>query len=259
MNWDNIELLLQKYYAGETSLAEENVLNNYFKETKLLPNHLKVHAAQFEYYNHQQEVQLDKFLADDWLFEKIERPNTEPAFAYSWKKLIPYGRVAASILLLLAAFWVGNHYRQRVELQNNSEMAAMRAEILEMKRVLATGSDANSSASERIRVVSQEFNLTQNQEVIKLFIRTMNHDPNVNVRFAACEALYRFKDNELVRDAFIQSLPLQPDPFMQIMLIDILVGIKEKKAVNQLQKLSQKENLLPMVKNKAQQGINILI
>jgi len=259
MKWDNIEQLLQKYYEGETSVAEEKSLKDYFKETKLLPDHLKVHAAQFGYYTCQEEVQLDKFLADDWLFEKIEKPKVNPASRFTLKKIWRYWHVAASILLIAVVFVINNRFKQTEMPGQNPEMVALREEIQEMKRVLATGSVAGTSASERIRVVSQEFSSDQNEEVIGLLIQTMNLDANVNVRLAACEALYRFKENETVREAFIQSLARQTDPLMQLTLIDILVGIKEKKAVNQLQKLMQKENLLPIVKNKAQQGIGILI
>ena len=265
MKWDNIEALLQKYYDGETTVAEETQLKIYFNQEQQLPRHLQPHAAQFQYYAQQQEEQLDKFLADDWLFEKIEAQQSpkqgKQLFFPLMQQTAVYWRVAASILLLIGAFWAGAKYMQNSSTeQQTPEIAALQQEVQEMKQVLTAGAAAGYSASERIKVVSQELSATpEDDEVIKLLISTMNSDPNVNVRLAASEALYRYKDYEQVRNAFVKSLPIQTDPLMQITLIDILVSIKEKKALEQFQKLAEKENVLPIVKNKAEEGIGILI
>jgi hypothetical protein len=255
MKLDKVEELLAKYYEGETSVAEEKALKDFFSQTKLLPDHLKVHAVQFNFYTRQEEEIADRFLADDWFFQKIENPEppvrqTKPAFNFK-----EYWHVAASIALLLVAFWAGNYYRQNSGGPNNTEVAVLRREVQEMKQVLA----ASSSASDRIRVVSQDFSSVQDEEVINLLIKTLNHDPNVNVRLAACEGLYQFKENPKVRNAFIQALEKQTDPLVQITVIDILIGLKEKKAVEPLKQLTEKENLLPAVRLKAQQGIGTLI
>ena len=105
MKWDNIEALLQKYYDGETTVAEETQLKNYFNQEQQLPRHLQPHAAQFQYYAQQQEEQLDKFLADDWLFEKVEAQQSskqgKQLFFPLMQQTAIYWRVAASILLLL--------------------------------------------------------------------------------------------------------------------------------------------------------------
>ena len=254
MKWDKLEQLLQKYYNGETSVEEENDLKTFFKETPLLPDYLKPHAAQFKYYTQQQETEIDKFLDEDWLFEKIQNPEAKSA---STKRTLweQYWHVAASVVLLIVAFWAGNRFSERLTSESAPEMAAIHQELKEMKQILAV----STSASERIRVVSQDFTSVENEEVVQLLIKTLNQDPNVNVRLAACEALYQFRDDPKVRVAFMQALLKQTDPLVQITLIDILVGIKEKKAIEGLKQLTEKENLLPAVKQKAQQGLGTLI
>ncbi|WP_266203857.1 HEAT repeat domain-containing protein [Pontibacter kalidii] len=264
MKWDNIEALLQKYYEGQTTVAEEKQLQSFFQQELQLPQHLQPHAAQFRYYAQQQEAQLDKFLADDWLFEKIEEktPQQGKQLFFPVPQAAAYWRVAASIILLATAFWAGGRFMERSSTapQQSSEIVALRQEVQEMKSVLAAGGAAGYSASDRIRVVSQDLStVSEDDEVIRLLISTMNSDPNVNVRLAASQALYRFKENEQVRTALIRSLPTQTDPLMQLTLIDMLVELKEQKAVEQLQILTQKENLLPIVKNKAEEGIGILL
>lgn len=263
MKWDNIEALLQKYYEGETTVAEEKQLQDFFRQEQELPLHLQPHAAQFGYYVQQQQTQLDQFIADEWLLEKVkdQAPQQGQQRFFPLQQVAVYWRVAASILLVAGAFWAGGQYgRQSSTKQQAPEIAALRQEVQEMKKVLTAGATATYSASDRIQAVSQEFSAAPgDEEVIRLLIRTMNTDPNVNVRLAASEALYRFRDNEQVRYAFIESLPAQTDPLMQIALIDLLVKMKERKALEQFQKLAEKDNLLPIVKNKAEEGIGILI
>ncbi len=260
MKWDNIEELLQKYYEGETSVEEEKHLKEFFRQALPLPNHLKPHAAQFQHYAQQQEAELTKFLSDDWLFEKIEDPAPQGKQLFFPKpNRNLYLQIAAGIVLLLGVFWAGAYYRQLQGANHNPEVAALRQEVQEMKKVLADNGSAGYSASERIQVVSQEFDPGEDREVISVLISTMNSDPNVNVRLAASEALYKLKNDQQVRTALVRSLLLQSDPLMQIALINMLVEMKEQKAVDQLQKLVQEKDLLPIVRNKAQEGIGILL
>ena len=49
MAFNNIEKLLDKYFEGETSIAEENALKEYFAK-KEVPEHLKQYQAMFAYF-----------------------------------------------------------------------------------------------------------------------------------------------------------------------------------------------------------------
>lgn len=258
MKLDKVEELLQKYYEGETTVAEERQLQAFFTESASLPEHLKAHATPFQYYSRQRNEQLDEGLSDDVLFGKIEQqePKGRQLFFPSMQSFAPYWRVAASILLLLGAFWAGSQYsRQGAAPEPSAEIAVLREEVQEMKKALATG----ASASERIQLVSQEFENGQPDELVEVLIQTMNQDPNVNVRVAATEALYKFHNKPEVRHALVESLRRQTDPLMQLTLIDMLVDIKEKEAVTELQELTKRKDLLPIVKEKATEGLGILI
>ncbi|QHL87908.1 HEAT repeat domain-containing protein [Nibribacter ruber] len=311
MQFNQIEALLEKYYNGQTSLPEEAQLREFFLKTKLLPDHLKAHAAAFQFYAHEQTVEMDKFLADDWLFAKIEQPSmaAEPATpttrnvftAYSWQ-------IAASITLLLVAFWAGSYFKPASQLTSGTAPLATQQEKAETPAppaeevapvieepalasaksapiepepaaetqaraskarprkgiVLASNVTQVASASDRLQLISQEMpaqGLTpqENQKVMRLLIKTMQQDDNVNVRLAACEALYQFKDQKEARQAFIQALGTQTDPMMQLTLIDIVISLKEKRALPQLQQLANQENVLPIIKHKAQEGLGTLI
>ncbi|GGG11418.1 HEAT repeat domain-containing protein [Pontibacter amylolyticus] len=262
MKLDNIEELLQKYYEGETTVAEEKELRAFFNEASDLPEHLKAHAAPFQYYAKQQQEQSIRVLSDDWLFEKIEQeeevkqqPKGKQVFFPILQEYATYWRVAAGIIFILGAFWLGRNYNQGIAPEQNAEIAALREEVEEMKLVMTTG----TSASERIQLVSQEFDTEQPDEIIQVLITTMNQDPNVNVRVAASEALYKFSHKKAVRQALVESLKLQTDPIMQLTLIDMLVSIKGKEAVSELEEMANRKDLLPIVKSKAAEGLGILM
>ncbi|MEJ8804424.1 HEAT repeat domain-containing protein [Pontibacter sp. H249] len=261
MKQDSIGTLLDKYYEGNTSLAEEAWLREYFSQEPDLPENLRPHAAQFKSIAKQQEVQLDESITEDWLLAKIEAPEQQQNGKQLFMPWVDAGKVwhvAASILLLLGVFWAGFYLAKQQTNSQVNEVAALQQDVQALKTALATA-NTTYSASERIQLVSQQTEQEPDEEVVEALISTMNHDANVNVRLAACEALYEFKENKRVREAFIHGLRYQKDPLIQITLIDMLVSMKEKRAVQPLQELTEQKDLLPVVKDKAAHGLGVLI
>ena len=89
---------------------------------------------------------------------------------------------------------------------------------------------------------------------VKVLVKTMNEDPNTNVRMAALEALSKFHSDTDVRKALIHSLSIQKDPVVQIALIQMMVVMKEKSVVKDLERMS-KEATMKAVKDEALAGI----
>jgi len=253
-----IEKLLEKYYEGETSLEEEKALREFFAGN-LVPEHLQSHAAQFRFLNEARAEKAPKE-SEDWLAELETAPKPINGKVLRFPHAGAW-RVAASIALLVIGFAAGRWYNLPNDSSSNTQpVASADQRLLEMKNTLRYDQVRHTSASERIQAVNQVNSLHQSdQEITQLLINTMNFDDNVNVRLAACEALYRFKDETQVREAFIQSLKIQTDPNLQITLIDILVDLKEKRAVDEIQRLIQDKNVLKVVRHKAEQGIGDLI
>ncbi|RDC64042.1 HEAT repeat domain-containing protein [Adhaeribacter pallidiroseus] len=256
MKWDNIEVLLDRYYEAETTLEEENYLRQYFNQAEVPPS-LKAAQDYFKFREAQRHEKLTGYTHDEWLFSQIEEPKIRRFFLRpdSFSMLL---QVAASIALLIIGFWWGN--RNTFVNTAQPEVAALRQEIQEFKKVLSPKSAESATASERLLVVRREVTKAPaDKEVAQILINAMNFDPNVNVRLAACESLFQYRQLPMVREAYIQSLQIQTDPNVQAMLIDILVALKEKQAIDQVKKLTQKPNLQPTIKLKAQQAIGILI
>lgn len=251
----SIETLLEKYYEGETTLAEEKELRQYFQQDTI-PAHLISHAAQFRFFA-ETRSQHPSAAFNNELARKLM--TTEPT---GLRRLTSWVvRLAASVTLLLLGFAGGRFYDQwRSSTPASETLASQEAPALEIKKVLAFEQTPRTSASERIQAVNQSYGLAQaDRDITQLLINTMNFDANINVRLAACQALTHFDDEPSVREALIQSLTIQTDPNMQLTLIDILVTMKEKRAVDEMQRLAQNRDVLDVVRQKAEEGITRLV
>ena len=80
----------------------------------------------------------------------------------------------------------------------------------------------------------------------------------MNVRLAAVEALYLFHDHPKVKKGLIDSLSRQSSPMVQAALIDLMVSIRERRAVDALKSLLEQEDLNPEIKDRAEKGIQRL-
>ncbi len=249
-----IDDLLTRYYEGETTLAEEKQLRQFFQQ-ETIPPYLQRHAAQFRYFSETRQQQPSATFSHR-LAERLTMPK--PGRVIS---LTTWGaRIAASVTLLLLGFAGGLIYEQVRTGRAGTPMAANDAPPVQtMKNVLALSQQPKTSASERIQAVNQSYELDRGDEALtQLLINTLNFDANVNVRLAASQALLRFENEPGVREALIQSLPIQTDPNVQITLIDMLVAIKEKRAVREMQRLARSQQTIEAVRVRAEEGIKRL-
>lgn len=250
----DIEKLLEKYYDGETSLEEERALKQFFQGGDV-PKHLQSHAAQFGYFAQARKEQPSLNFNHE-LALMLDPPKQGPVRRLgSW--LI---RIAAGLTLLIVGFGAGWMFQSKAEKGGLATLRGQEArEVAEMKKVLAFEQMNNTSASERIQAVNQSYEISEaDADITQLLINTLNFDPNVNVRLAACQALTHFSMEDEVKEALIQSLAIQTDPNIQISLIEALVAIKEKRAVDQFQQLARNQEVLDVVRLKATEGMNRL-
>ena len=135
----------------------------------------------------------------------------------------------------------------------------LRREVQDMRQMLAVSLLDQRSTTERLRGVNLSYGLENpDNKMIQALLDTLNNDPNINVRFAAVDALYLFYDSPSVREGIIQSLPQQNSPFLQVALVDLLVSVQERQAIDSFKKLIEANQLDPKVKQKLEQGIQKL-
>jgi len=115
------------------------------------------------------------------------------------------------------------------------------------------------SASERLRGVDYAYRVEQSDtQVLTALMHAVNHDPNVNVRLAAVDALRKFSRSPAVRNTLGQSLAKQDSPLVQIALIDLIVEMRDKGAANSLQTLERNPAANKDVKERAVWGLSQL-
>jgi HEAT repeat protein len=135
-------------------------------------------------------------------------------------------------------------------------VAGLRNEVDEMRRMVAVSLLKQASPSERLLGVSWSARIDQpGGEIIQTLLDTLNHDPNVNVRLAAADALYLFYSRPEVKAGLVDSLARQTSPLVQMSLINLLVEIRERRAVEALRQLVRDEKLNPKVKKRAELGL----
>lgn len=137
-----------------------------------------------------------------------------------------------------------------------AELSDLRLEVQNMRQTLAVSLLDQPSASERLRGVNLSVNTKKpDSGLIEALLNTLNNDPNVNVRLAAVDALYLFYDNPLVKEGLAQTLSTQDSPLVQVALIDLVVNVRERRAIDSLKNLIETKTLHPEVKQHAELGL----
>jgi len=169
-----------------------------------------------------------------------------------------FGQIAAAITILLTGMFIGSMLNGSG--RHNTEVAEIKKEMYHMKEMLILSKLSQPVASERMIAASYLDDVSKpDEEVLKALIKTMNTDQNSNVRMAAMNALTKFKNESLVADALVESLALQTDPIIQISLINILVKMRDNRAVDQMKQIIDNNNTNQSVKKLAEEGILTLI
>lgn len=163
-------------------------------------------------------------------------------------------RAAAAIALVMLGIGLG--YWINKNTQQAQELAELKKEMEVTKQAMFELLANQNSASQRIvgATVAYEMDRTDD-EIVNVLVKTLNSDPNTNVRLAALDALSKFYQQPHVRKALIASLEKQTDSMVQIMLIRMLVEMKEKGIINDLKRISTDERELPAVKDEAYAGL----
>jgi hypothetical protein len=165
---------------------------------------------------------------------------------------------AAIIIIFTIGYFVGNNAGNR----NNydAEIASLKEEIKMMQQNANLMSLDKPTASERLKAINTASDSNNSDEaLLGALINTLNTDENVNVRMAAAFALAKIPDNEYVKTSLIRSLELQTEPIIQISLIGILTNLKDSRAKPVIEKLIEKEEVLPEVKQQALAGLKVFV
>lgn len=181
------------------------------------------------------------------LEEKDHQVKIVPIVANKRNFVFQILKVAASIAVLISAFYTGRYFESQ---KNEQALSYTKSEQLQLMQTTMISLMENQSASKRIQGVQYIDAFTDpDVAVVEALAERMLNDDNTNVRLTAMEALSRFAESEEVKKVFIQALKTEKDPSIQVAIIQLLVDMQEKKAIGPMQKLLENEETQPFIKD----------
>jgi hypothetical protein len=166
-------------------------------------------------------------------------------------KPTPVLQFGLAALLMLGGIMIGRWLPS--ETGENRDITELRDEMRDMKQIVTLSLLQQQSASERLSGLFWSQQLEEpDRKVLDALARALSEDPDVNVRLAAVDALYRFSDRAGVRESLIQTLPVETSPLVQIAVIDLLADLRERRSLEVLGQLVADSSLDPAVRERAE-------
>lgn len=172
----------------------------------------------------------------------------------------PKIQLAYSIVLLILGITIGYLFLNKSSKDNSKEqIAALSSKVEDMRQMMMLSLLENPSASERLRAVSYTEDITNvNAQIIDALLRTLNEDPNVNVRLVTLDALIKYSNQPMVREELIISIANQESPLMQSALADVMIRLQEKRSISAFKHLLENTRADNPVKPKIEKTITQL-
>jgi len=166
-------------------------------------------------------------------------------------------RLAAALSLIVVGWFLGYQVTPRPE---RARIDFLVSEVREMKTTVMLAMLENSSATERMKAVQFAQELSGPDEaVLTALARTVNDDPNVNVCLMAVEALAVYADHPKVREALVQAIVRQESPLVQLALVEVMLALNEKRAVEPIRKIIASPLVDYSVKSKLEATVRQLL
>jgi len=91
----------------------------------------------------------------------------------------------------------------------------------------------------------------EDEQILNAFFKILREESDANSKIAVIDALLKFPNNQIVRAELIKALENEQEPLVQLKLIKSVAILREKRAVEPLQKIIDNDESLPLVKGNA--------
>ena len=172
MNTKEIEELLERYYEGETTLAEEKLLKEFFSLDEV-PEHLRQHQAMFRYFTAEASQTLNNEEQEKVLMRRIsqfEKEFSGSGLQPVQKRMYYLSGIAAGLLILFGLVFtfkselLRKHFPVKENTSNELAYAQTKQALLLVSVGLNTGLDAVqrigtlNNAMEQVQKINKFYN-----------------------------------------------------------------------------------------------------
>lgn len=263
MKKENFEEYTIDYLRGDLNGEEKREFEIFLEQNKDFQVEFEEVKATWQIFNQVGNVEASKQM-DESFYKAlhIELENNKPSritelseLFFGWFK--PKYAFGA---MLLAIGILGGYFLKGGDAQENNEDVMVVTNDSGAREKLVLTLLEQPSANKRLDGVSEANKITHiDVAIINALLKTLNNDPNVNVRLAAIESLSNYVDDAKVRQGLVQSIPNQKAPIVQVTLANLMLALQEKKSVEPFKQLLQKKELDTTVKKKIESTIQSII
>jgi len=251
MEKNHIIELLPEYLDNLLNEAQKTKVEVHLKDCQSCSQELNELKSLFKEANFFEQIELEKQNSS----KVVSLDSTPMQRKSNWTSNLL--KIAASIALLMGTYFFGKQQQSKAV---NNEIAQLTDETLAYKQTAMLSLMENKSASRRIQGVNYIEEFEQPDEaIVKALADRMLYDENTNVRAAAVEVLANYTKSEKVKDTFIEALKTERDPGIQIIIIQTLGKIQEKKAEIPMKELLNSEETQPFVKEQIESILTTII
>lgn len=262
MDKDNIQRLLQRFNAGETSAEDQREIEALLEagvidlgdlgEIPAVQNQISALSAPDT--SPALDRQFYSMLAQQ---KRREGPSFITRF-FSWPEFAP--KLAMASVTLIIGLLAGYMLRTPSAPSRDQQIVALSQQVSELQEMMMLSMLEKGSATERLKAVGLTREMDEaSKKVTNALVQTLNNDENVNVRLAALEALKPYATEGAVREALIRSIAQQESPLVQVSLAELMVALQERAAVKEFEKIVESERTPEPVRKKIQESIQVLI
>lgn len=263
MKCEELEPIMIDYLDGKLDGNRNQEVEKHLETCERCLDELRDIQKMLELISNEEMIKPDDSLKINFyhmLHNEIRKNDTNLIKQIKWYDKSVY-RIAAGIALLICGTFLGILVNSGI---NNSgqakELSQLKSEVNELRKTAMFTMLKDESSTYRIQAVNYADEMDYPDEnIINALVETLNNDRNINVRMAAAYALAKFTSRRSVCDSLVESLSLQNDPILQITLINILVDLGEKSALEPIQKIINSDETLDEVKTVAAKGARLLI
>jgi HEAT repeat protein len=193
--------------------------------------------------------------------EHVKRESAAAAPPKSgWAGFLPHRPIwqfALAFALLMLGVFAGRY--AATPRGENPEMAQLKGQVEGLRQLVALSMLQEQSPSQRLQGVTYSVQMAQpDAQVEQALLHAVTHDPNINVRLSAVEALGKYAAKPDIRRALEDAVPVQESPLVQVALIELLAQLNDADSAPALQKLVRDPETDETVRQHAAQALQRL-